>query len=367
MRKLATIRRIIDIQPIPNADAIEVATVDGWQVVTKKGEFDVGDYAMYFEIDSALPADDERYEFLRKSCLKSFAGGEVLRIKTIKLRKQVSQGLLLPLSQFPEVNKQLGVTILDPVKRLDAIAKAEQDEVDFSEALGVVKYEREVHAPNAAGDFPHWVQKTDQGRIQNVFKRLPPQGVYAATLKLDGSSTTVAYVTDPRLYIPKLEADDHGGQLVVCSRNNTLKPDTENKWFIGVHNAGLDTAVKLMNSNGINVAIQGELLGPGIQSNHEGFKEYQVIAFAAWDIDRQEYLPYDSFCELAERYGFPTAPLLEVIDIAAFNSVSDYLEYAEKVESPFSKIPEGVVFHKLLDSHHSFKAISNKYLLKAEK
>lgn len=367
MRKLATIRKIADVQPIPNADAIEVVTVDGWQVVAKKGEFKVGDYAMYFEIDSALPANDERYEFLRKSCLKSFGGGEVLRIKTIKLRKQVSQGLLLPLDQFPEVNKQLGVTILDPEIRAEAIAKAEVDEVDFSEALGVVKYEREVHAPNAAGDFPHWIRKTDQPRIQNVFKRLPKSGVYTATLKLDGSSTTVAYITDPRLYVPKLEADEFGGQLVVCSRNNTLKPDTENKWFKGVYNSGLDTAAKRIHEDGFNIAIQGELLGPGIQSNHEGFKEYRVVAFAAWDIDSQEYLSYNKFLTLVEAYGIPCTPLIDTIDLSQFSSVNDYLEYAEKVKSPFSDVPEGVVFHKLAGEHHSFKSISNRYLLKAEK
>lgn len=88
MRKLATIREIKDIQPIEGADRIEVATVDGWQVVIKKGEFKVGDKIIYIEIDSIVP-EREEFEFLRD---------RKFRVRTIKLRKQISQGLIMPLS-----------------------------------------------------------------------------------------------------------------------------------------------------------------------------------------------------------------------------------------------------------------------------
>ena len=103
-RKLVTIREISNIQPIPDADAIEVATVGGWKVVVKKGEFSIGDLGLYFEVDSFLPETDERFQFLMKSGVRTFEGerGHVLR--TARLRKQLSQGLILPLQLFPEIN-----------------------------------------------------------------------------------------------------------------------------------------------------------------------------------------------------------------------------------------------------------------------
>lgn len=104
MRKLVSIQTILDIQPIPNADAIEVVTINGWKVVAKRGEFKINDFCCYFEIDSFLPVK-QQFEFLRKSCYRKLAdGSEGFRLRTIKLRGQISQGLALPLSYF---NKEL--------------------------------------------------------------------------------------------------------------------------------------------------------------------------------------------------------------------------------------------------------------------
>lgn len=100
-RKLATVRRVAELLPIPNADAIECAVVDGWKVVVKKGEFRPGDEGVYFEIDSLLPVRDERFSFLAKGAV----GQEYARLRTIKLRGQISQGLLLPASTFPELDR----------------------------------------------------------------------------------------------------------------------------------------------------------------------------------------------------------------------------------------------------------------------
>ena len=101
-RKLATVRIIKDIQPIPGADNIEVVTVSGWKCVTLKDEFKVGDYCVYFEIDSFLPIEPA-YEFLRKSSYRrDHLGVEGFRLRTIKLRKQVSQGLVIPVGPVEE-------------------------------------------------------------------------------------------------------------------------------------------------------------------------------------------------------------------------------------------------------------------------
>ena len=97
MRKLASIQKIVDLQPIPKADRIEVATIQGWQCVVKKGEFQVGDLCVYFEIDSLLP-EKPVFEFMRD---------RKFRVRTIKLMKCVSMGLILPLSIFESVGTLL--------------------------------------------------------------------------------------------------------------------------------------------------------------------------------------------------------------------------------------------------------------------
>src|ERR1022692_2598024 len=101
MRKLATIRQISNLLPIPGADRIEVATIDGWKVVVNKGTHVIGELVVYFEIDSFLPIRDE-FEFLRKSSYKKMADEvEGFRLRTISLRKQISQGLVMPISILP--------------------------------------------------------------------------------------------------------------------------------------------------------------------------------------------------------------------------------------------------------------------------
>jgi RNA ligase (TIGR02306 family) len=131
-RKLASIQEIIDLNPIDGADMIEVATVKGWKLVTKKGEYNVGDKAIYCEIDSYLPVTDE-FEFLRKTSFKKMGDLEGFRLKTIKLRGQVSQGLLLP------VDILLNKLATDRYNQLNIGD-------DVSELLGIIKYEPPIPA-----------------------------------------------------------------------------------------------------------------------------------------------------------------------------------------------------------------------------
>ena len=126
-RKLASIRKVREIKPIEGADAIELAIVDGWQCVAKKGEFKVNDLCVYFEIDSFLPIKDE-FEFLRKSSYKKMGEAEGFRLKTIKLRGELSQGLIIPISNFNE-----------------DIQKMEEG-TDLTDILEVQKYEQPIPA-----------------------------------------------------------------------------------------------------------------------------------------------------------------------------------------------------------------------------
>jgi len=198
MRKLATIQQISEINLIPNADRIEVASVLGWKVVVEKGQFKVGDLCVYCEIDSILPEKPE-YEFLRS---KHF------RIKTQKLRGQVSQGICFPINTlFGKINK--------------SIVDLEIGE-EVTDALEIKK-----HMPNipacltglVKGAFPEVVcQKTDETRVQvlqDVITRYKGTKCYA-TEKLDGSSATYYF---------------NKGEFGVCSRNLELKETADNAFW----------------------------------------------------------------------------------------------------------------------------------------
>jgi len=145
MRKLATIRKIDDLQPIEGADRIELAIVDGWKVVVTKG-LNIGDKIAYCEIDSFLPIKPE-FEFLRKSSYKKLIDGtEGFRLRTVKLKGQISQGLCIPLNELPQLaNNQIGD--------------------DVSEILGITKYDPPIPASLsglAKGNFPTFLKKTDE-------------------------------------------------------------------------------------------------------------------------------------------------------------------------------------------------------------
>jgi RNA ligase (TIGR02306 family) len=178
-RKLASIRKVTDIQEIVGADAIEVAVVGGWKVVTKKGEYEPGDLCVYCEIDSFLPIKEE-FEFLRKSSYKKMGDQEGFRLKTIKLRGQVSQGLILPMSVFGD----FGWTAYEGL--------------DVTERLGIVKYEPPIPAELAGkvkGPFPSFLHKTDEERVQNISVEYSAmcyrsEHKFYVTEKLDGSSAT---------------------------------------------------------------------------------------------------------------------------------------------------------------------------------
>ena len=162
-RQLATIRRISSIEPIPNADAIELARVDGWQVVVKKGEFKINDLAIYCEIDSWVP--HELAPFLSKGKEpREFKGIQGERLRTIKLRGTLSQGLLLPL----ELTRDRGYR----ASRQDGAGRYVEENDSLDDFYGIIKYEKELPANlrgKAKGNFPNFIPRTDQNRIQNVW------------------------------------------------------------------------------------------------------------------------------------------------------------------------------------------------------
>ena len=341
MRKLATIRKIDALRPIPDADAIECAVVGGWTAVVKRGEFKAGDLAVYCEIDSWIP--HALAPFLSKGKEpRVFDGIAGERLRTMKLRGQLSQGLLLPLSTLTMVESELF------------------EGLDVSFPLGIVKYEAPIPAQLAGevkGMFPGWIQKTDQERVQNLKEELDywlrEQHVWEITEKLDGSSMTV-YLRD--------------GEFGVCSRNLELKPsETNSLWKVAVRN---DLELKLRRANR-NLALQGELIGEGIQGNPYKQKGQEFFLFDIYDIDTSKYFTPAERKAFVEEHDIKHVPVLafgaELADTLGVNSIDGILRFAEgkSVMGMIGCEREGVVF-KSKAMQCSFKAISNKFLLRSE-
>ena len=356
-RALATVRRIISLAPIEGADRIEVATVDGWEVVVaKEVGHKVGDLVVYFEIDSLLPIREE-FEFLRERCyVKNSLHGEGFRLRTIKLRKQISQGMILPLAKYSRERGEgedfTEYFVRDKDNDISFTLVKEGD--DVTKLLGVKKYEK-ILAANLAGvargNFPSFIPKTDEDRIQNRYRKIenlindgeiPDE--WEQTIKLDGTSFT-AYLKD----------DVFG----VCSRNLDLKETEENLYWQVARKYKIEEILRGQNRN---LAIQGEIVGPGIQSSYEKFTENELFVFNVYDIEQGAYLSAHDRRSICERYSLNSAPVLPEVKFKDFADVKAILAHAEG-RSIKQDVREGVVWKNKGNPYISFKAISQKYLL----
>lgn len=348
-RKLASIRHISDIKPIEGADNIELAIVDGWQCIVKKGEFKPNDICVYFEIDSFLPIRPE-YEFLRKSSYKKMGDKEGFRLRTIKLRGQISQGLVLRLRDIIHYSSLM-----------------EFDEGDdLTEEFGIVKYEPPIPACLAGkvkGNFPSFIRKTDLERVQNIWNKVKDDDqIYEVTIKLDGTSCT--------FYLNK-------GEFGVCSRNMDLKEDENNVYWKMAKKYDVENILRKL---GRNIALQGEIIGEGIQGNPEGIKGQEFYLFDIWDIDNHCYLNYmdryDIYFEYLHKVkrflNFEYKELMprcpnpkEGFEFSLNQFVGNIDKLLKFADGPslHAMMREGIVF-KALESDMRFKVISNEYLLK---
>jgi RNA ligase (TIGR02306 family) len=360
-RKLASVRRIKEIKPHPNADLLDLAFVDGWQLVTaKENGFQAGDLVIYFEVDSFLPICD-KFEWLRKSSYRKMGDKEGFRLKTIKLRGATSQGLILPLNdayqendKFFKAEDHAGDTLWMYNNGTNWVS-AEEIGFDASEGIGVIKWDPPLPtqlAGVAKGNFPSFIPKTDQERIQNIIDDLDltSDALYETTLKLDGSSCTIYH---------------NDGAIGVCSRNIDLLETEENSFWIAARQTGLIDALKAL---GQNIAIQCELMGPGFQGNREKLEKLDLFIFDIYDIDNQKYLNpltrINKIVELKENgYKGDVVPSFGVWPLNKFNDINSFLEFAN-TKSLNHEIAEGIVFKSFSNERHSFKVINNEFLLK---
>lgn len=337
-RVMAKVVRIDAINPIEGADQIEVAQIGGWKVVVKKGEYTAGSLTVYCEIDSFIPHSIAPFLTKPGQFPKVYNEVEGQRLRTIKLRGQISQGLLLPMSVRCSDGLVVGALF------------TEGD--DVTEFLGIQKWEppQEFRAANAKGSFPYFIPKTDQERIQNLSRSLEKWNAekhqWQVTEKIDGSSMTVFY---------------KDGEVGVCSRNLELKDDGTSTFWETAKSEGL---VEKLIAIGKNIALQGELIGGQIQGNAYKVNNFQFHLYDIFDIDAQQYLTPKDVEGTALRLNIRHVPVLE--QFTTFDvRMEDLIAYAEGKSVVGAKPErEGLVFKSLTEPGTSFKVISNKWLLK---
>ena len=346
MRKLASIQRIWKIEPIDGADRIELAHVLGWQCVVNKGQFQPMDTSAYFEIDSFLPVKPV-FEFLRSSSYKKTdIMGEGFRLRTMKFRGQISQGLLLPISSFPEIPQDVEVG------------------QDVTELLGVRKWEIEERATTGGtiiGTLPPSIPHTDETRVQEnpeLIQAFAGQQYYIST-KMDGSSHSIGI-------------DEDG--FHVAGRNYEYKDDGSSSFYNLVNERGYRAMLeKFIADSGLkSLVIQGELCAPGIQRNRLRLVKPEWFVFTV--LADGERVGLNRMLDICKALGMETVPIEEVGEDlpSRYPTVEALLERADG-DYPNGGKKEGIVIRPtepvycpLIGASLSMKVVNNKYLLKNE-
>lgn len=369
MRALAHVERIEWIKPIDGADKIELAGVLGWQCVVKKDEFNVGDLCVYIEIDSLVDAENPAFAFLESRKYK---------IKTIKLKGVISQGILFPLSILPEKHYTLGDDVTDvlkikkvedqPIKQVDEIAKASQGR--YKKILKNPLVSRLMRIPTLrkwilkrltpkTPKFPEWIKKTDEVRIQNAPEIL---NVFAATPmivteKVDGTSTSFG--------LKKLSRRKY--DFAICSRNVRLPKEDKRVPSTDVYHtvsAKYDIENVLKNLAEIyyadTVVLQGETVGIGIQGNKYGLNDVDFYGFNL--IVDGKKINSQAASEVLKQFGVKWVPIITA-SFKLLPTVEEMVRYADGKSVIADTLREGVVIRDH-DNLVSFKCVSNKFLLK---
>jgi RNA ligase (TIGR02306 family) len=337
-RKLASIVKVKNIYPIENADRIVLVEINGWKCIVKKDEFNIGDLAIYFSIDSIPDLNDPNTSFIKDK------GG---RIKTIKMRGVISQGLLAPLKWLK--SRGHDITLL-------------KEGDDVTQQMGVIKYISPEEFPqyDSSGNlssgpvkkFPQYVPKTDEKRIQDqpsFFDKIKGRNI-VITRKEDGSSCTFIF---------------NNGKFETCSRNFVLSEDSESaKMYMSIKNK-FDIEKK-MTEYGANIAIQGELVGPKVNGNRLELNEYDFRVFNVYNIATQSYMLHSDVYNICTMFGLHMVPEIYYGNADKLElNVNYFLKLAKQQEYVKGKHAEGIVI-KTDDAgpRVSFKVISNEYLLK---
>ena len=392
-RELAYVVKIDGISPIAGADRVELAHVGGWRIMVKKGQFQVGDYAIYFEIDSKVP-EKEPFMFLESKHFK---------VKTQKYFKGtvISQGLLMALDDFIlnsevpswvqslkfQISKGVDIEHEGVTEVIGVTYAVEED--NKRKAASVDKYKKMAQRhPNIfkkpwakwmmrrewgrkimfalfgkkkdkKNGWPSWVSKTDEERVQNMTWILEDKSEWIATEKIDGTSTTATYRRTGR--------KKH--EFYICSRNVVFdKPDKGCYYETNVYTEMAekyhfeDVLAALVEKYNLEWAtLQGETYGAGIQKREYGLKEHDFAGFNLIFSDRGRLNSVEAKEILAE-YGIPWVPIVDEHFVLP-DTVEELLTIATDKSVIDGGMREGLVFRSV-DGVKSFKAVSNEFLMK---
>lgn len=350
-RKLAHIERIAEINPIEGADLIVQYRVLGWSVVSKKGEFQIGDLVCFFEPDCWM--ENSLAPFLTKpdKFPKVYNGIQGERLRTIRLKGTLSQGLLLPLSILP-------------CEEVGGIAYEEG--ADITELLGIQKWEPEPEKIplNAKGNFPSFIPKTDQLRVQGEMRSIEnyltnnPDATFTIEEKAEGSSTTVFFYND---------------EFGICSRNLQLKiddPEAVKSSNFAAPAFELELEEKLKNwykKVGQSLALQFENIGPQVQGNYYGLPKWELRLFDVFLIDEQRYMTPHEMREIAMIMGLETVPIIATGVSIKGKTVDDFLSHANgpsQIGNIKNLLREGDVYKSESGERFTFKSVSPEYLIR---
>lgn len=381
-RALAHIEKIAWIKPIDGADNIELIGVLGWVLIAKIDEFKVGDKAVFVEIDSKCPADDERFAFLEKKHYK---------VKTMKLGKFkcFSQGLALPLTLFPElsdrklgddVTKELRITYsseedrkrksnkVDPNAKYKAMAARHKEffskpiirkimRYDIGRKLLFLFFGKKKDNPK---QFPSWIVKTDENRIENCPFYLESNEEWIQTEKIDGTSCTFA--------VDRKKRGKDKFEFIVCSRNvrqadrdQECYHDSNIYWELAdKYNIEAILTNYAIENNYDRVVLQGEGTG-NVQGNPYKLKANHLFVFnLIVEGIRKSTLEMAKFCE---NKGLEHVPIID-IHYKTPNTMEEIKLEADGFSLINPKVKREGFVYRSLDGQQSFKNVSREYLLK---
>lgn len=330
-RKLATIQQVAEIKPIEGADRIVAYRIKGWNVVDSKDKYEVGDYVVFCEIDSWIPHELAPFLSGDKEP-REFEGIKGERLKTIKLKGQVSQGLLLPMSVIPK----------NPLVREGFWNEGD----NVTNLLGIVKWEKPIPAQlrgMVRGNFPSEIPKTTQERAQNINIEEYKDNTYEVTEKLHGSSMTCFL--------------DNDGEFHVCSRNLDLKREEKNAFWKAAVKYDVEGKMRAAGLRG--VALQGELCGEGINGNNYRLG-LEWFVFDVYVIG-EGYMPPKQRRKAIDSLGLKHVPVY-ALDKQITESIPELLEDANGNSILANCKREGFVY-KSENGQKSFKVISNEGLI----
>lgn len=351
MSKLASIQKIIKLEPIEGADKIEKATLLGWNIVVRKGEYKVGDLCSYIQIDTVVP-DKKEYEFLRE---------RKFRVRTIKLRKQISQGLIVPVpkgkyKEGDDVTEILGVKKYEkpdsnPIQERPKMPKAWYKKLWYIFKFNYLYKAFPELQPLTRSPFPkELVSITDEERIQNIPEVLEKYfgRTFITSYKLDGSSITIIH----NKILGK-------SKFRICSRRFELH-DKKNDWYKVFVDTKFDQEIlKLVRHfKTDNIIVQGEAIGK-FNGNHHNLSTEQIRLFNIF-VNGKRLLPIEFF-DVCKHWNIPYCPYYSsyvmtynMDEIIKLSEIKDLIN--PKVEA------EGLVW-RCVDDDLSFKVINNKFLL----